>query len=73
MNHLLKLSLCALAGTAMMACGNNAATQAESVPYTALESGFITPPDSILTSVYWYWMCGNISKEGVVKDLEEMK
>jgi hypothetical protein len=30
-------------------------------------------PDSIQTSVYWYWISGNISKEGVVKDLEAMK
>jgi hypothetical protein len=39
----------------------------------ALESGFITPPDSIQTSVYWYWISDHISKEGVVKDLHAMK
>ena len=38
-----------------------------------LESEFITPPTTVQTSVYWYWMSGNISKEGVVKDLEAMK
>lgn len=38
-----------------------------------LESGFITPPDSIQTGVYWYWISDNISKEGVVKDLQSMK
>lgn len=38
-----------------------------------LAEGFVTPPDSIQTSVYWYWLSGNISKEGVVKDLEAMK
>lgn len=38
-----------------------------------LEKGFITIPDSVQTSVYWYWISGNISKEGVVKDLEAMK
>jgi len=38
-----------------------------------LESGFITPPDSIQTSVYWYWISDNISEEGVVKDLYSMK
>ena len=37
-----------------------------------LEQNFLSPPESVKTSVYWYWMCGNISKEGVVKDLEEM-
>lgn len=39
----------------------------------SLESGFVTPPDTIQTSVYWYWISDNISKEGVVKDLEAMK
>ena len=57
----------------MIACGNHATTQADSVPYAELESGFITPPDSILTSVYWYWISNNISEEGVIKDLESMK
>ena len=38
-----------------------------------LEKSFKTPPDSIQTSVYWYWMSDNISKEGVVKDLHSMK
>jgi hypothetical protein len=39
----------------------------------ALETGFITVPDNIQTSVYWYWMSDNISREGVIKDLEAMK
>lgn len=39
----------------------------------AIESGFLNPPDSIQTSVYWYWISDNISKEGVVKDLYAMK
>lgn len=41
--------------------------------WKAVESAFITPPDSIQTSVYWYWISDNISKEGVVKDLQSMK
>ncbi|MEO7211342.1 glycosyl hydrolase [Mucilaginibacter sp.] len=41
--------------------------------FKAIETGFITIPDSVQTSVYWYWISGNISKEGVVKDLEAMK
>lgn len=39
----------------------------------SLEKGFQNIPDSIQTSVYWYWISDNISKEGVVKDLESMK
>lgn len=38
-----------------------------------LAEGFIAPPDSIQTSIYWYWISDNISKEGVVKDLQAMK
>lgn len=40
---------------------------------STLESGFVTPPDSIQTSVYWFWISDNISREGVEKDLESMK
>jgi len=38
-----------------------------------LANAFTNPPDTIQTSVYWYWMSDNISKEGVVKDLQAMK
>jgi len=38
-----------------------------------LAMGFVKTPDSIQTSVYWYWISDNISKEGIVKDLEAMK
>lgn len=38
-----------------------------------LQTSFVNPPESIQTSVYWYWISDNISKEGVVKDLQAMK
>ena len=38
-----------------------------------LESAFVNPSDSIQTSVYWYWISDNISKEGVINDLHSMK
>lgn len=47
--------------------------QKNEISYEALQSGFTTPPDSIQTSVYWYWISGNISKEGVIQDLQAMK
>jgi hypothetical protein len=37
-----------------------------------LEQGFKSPPDSIKPWVYWYWISGNVSKEGITKDLEAM-
>jgi hypothetical protein len=41
--------------------------------FSALEQGFVSPPEDIRTGVYWYWINDNISKEGVVKDLQAMK
>ncbi len=46
---------------------------AQQASLTAITKGFLNVPDSIQTSVYWYWLSGNISKEGVVKDLYAMK
>jgi hypothetical protein len=39
----------------------------------ALKNRFVHIPDSVQTSVYWYWISDNISKDGVVKDLQAMK
>ena len=30
-------------------------------------------PEQVQTAVYWYWISGNISKEGVIADLHAMK
>ena len=38
-----------------------------------LEENFRHTPDKQPLAVYWYWMDGNISREGVVKDLQAMK
>ena len=48
-------------------------TDRTSFSFNGLQNEFTHIPDSIQTSVYWYWLDGNISKEGVVKDLEAMK
>jgi len=40
---------------------------------SALEKNFNTPPDSARPWVYWYFMDGNISREGLHADLEAMK
>ena len=44
-----------------------------STDITALREGFTNPPDSARPGVYWYFMDGNLSKEGMTKDLEAMK
>ncbi|MCU0750284.1 MAG: hypothetical protein MUF13_12130 [Akkermansiaceae bacterium] len=38
-----------------------------------LESPFKTPPDEARPWVFWFWINGNISREGITKDLEAMK
>ena len=63
------LSLILLIG---LSCSQSSSTISKQLS-DALESGFVTPPDSIQTSVYWYWISDHISKEGAVKDLHAMK
>ncbi len=38
----------------------------------SLEQGFRKPPDAAKPMVWWHWMNGNISKEGIKLDLEWM-
>jgi hypothetical protein len=37
-----------------------------------LEKGFVNPPDAAKPRVWWHWMNGNITKEGIRADLEWM-
>jgi hypothetical protein len=48
-------------------------TVLEANALTDLQKHFTAIPDSVQTSVYWYWMSDNMSVDGVVKDLEAMK
>ncbi len=47
--------------------------QIEKNDFTPIRSGFITPPDSVRITTFYYWLNNHISKEGVVKDLYAMK
>lgn len=38
-----------------------------------IKDGFLNPPDSAKPGVYWYFMDGNLSREGMTADLESMK
>jgi alpha-L-rhamnosidase len=38
-----------------------------------LQQNFQTPPNAAKPRVWWHWMNGNISKEGIQKDLEWME
>ena len=39
----------------------------------ALERGFANPPDSARPRTWWHWTGGNVTKEGITKDLEWMR
>ena len=39
----------------------------------ALEQGFRSPPDAAQPRTWWHWTGGNVTKEGITKDLEWMK
>lgn len=69
MNFSLKLAAFILCAIFFFSCAPNKGK----VTDQELENGFVTPPDSIQTSVYWYWISDNISKEGVINDLKSMK
>ncbi len=38
-----------------------------------LSGGFTNPPDDARPWVYWFWINGNITKEGITADLEAMQ
>ncbi len=63
----MKRLLAAAALTAAMAI-TGACTSTEE-----LARDFATPPETEQTGIYWYWISGNISEEGVVRDLHAMK
>lgn len=41
--------------------------------FSQLEKDFLHPPKTAKPWVFWYWMNGNVSKEGITADLEAMK
>jgi len=38
-----------------------------------LEQDFLQPPSPVYPQTFWFWMNGNVTKEGITKDLEAMK
>ena len=46
---------------------------ADSSHTDSLTAGFTQPPNSAKPRVWWHWMNGNITKEGIKLDLEWMK
>ena len=62
-----------LAATALVTLSLSVCRAATTVSSKMLETNFINPPDASRPWVYWFWINGNISKEGITADLESMK
>ena len=41
--------------------------------HAILEKGFLAPPAAARPWVYWFWLNGNITREGITADLEAMQ
>ncbi len=39
----------------------------------ALAQGFVTPPESARPRTWWHWTNGNVTEDGITKDLQWMK
>ncbi|MEY4377543.1 MAG: hypothetical protein RJB26_2093, partial [Pseudomonadota bacterium] len=54
----------------------SASTALAAAPMTsgdALAAGFANPPNAARPRVWWHWMNGNITQDGIAKDLDWMK
>src|SRR5499427_2430994 len=63
-NRGLRVSLLCFALASSLACAQSGTD--------ALKSGFENPPEGAKPRVWWHWMNGNITKEGIKLDLEWM-
>ena len=68
------ITSCILAGAfALVAFNGSAGTPRPTELALPLEQAFETPPDSARPWVYWYFMDGNTTREGMKADLDAMK
>ena len=65
--------MCTVLLLAAAAAGPGVRSSAQQAPEDALARGFDTPPDAAKPRVWWHWMNGNITKEGIKLDLEWMQ
>ncbi|MDR1478210.1 MAG: twin-arginine translocation signal domain-containing protein, partial [Planctomycetaceae bacterium] len=55
-----------LSGNMFSAC------QTKEIDRNAVQDAFYNPPSSAHPGVFWDWLNGNITKEGITRDLEAM-
>jgi hypothetical protein len=64
-----------LIGFLLAACAWQSTTVASPAPVAeaTLENGWTNPPNSARLRAYWWWLNGNVTKESITRDLEQMK
>jgi alpha-L-rhamnosidase len=62
--------VCVAAAGLLAAVG---AVWAQQTPGDSLQQGFLAPPDSAKPRTWWHWTNGNVTEDGITKDLEWMK
>ena len=67
-----KISIAAFLSTSLVAPTASIAFAAPPAS-DSLRAGFINPPNSAHPRVWWHWMNGNVTKDGIQKDLQWMK
>jgi hypothetical protein len=50
-----------------------ASVYSQSLAKDSLETGWQNPPSESRLFAYWWWLNGNVTKESITRDLEEMK
>lgn len=66
-------SLAALTTLAAFAANPDSPATPAAPPVDPLVAGFVHPPQSTHPQTFWFWMNGNVSREGITLDLEAMK
>lgn len=72
MNRFGRLSVAACSALLVIVSAGPLAAQPRAAA-DELAAGFLQPPESARPWVYWFWLNGNITREGIVADLEAMK
>lgn len=62
-----------LAATCLSASAGHAQRSSEDAAVDPLRAEFRDPPSSARPRVWWHWLNGNVSKDGIAKDLAWMK
>lgn len=71
--HLASVALAGVALSAIAPALAQSTAQEASNPSPTLEEQFRDPPQSARPRVWWHWLNGNITKDGIRADLEWMK